>query len=97
MSRSKWIVEAKFETREELEKLYKEMGADLEEQGIEDFNEVEISIIREDNELGKKSYGWDGDDKITLFDEPEETTEESMKWYKKVAETMCEALNRKGL
>ena len=98
MSKSKWIVEAKFETREELEKLCKEMGADPEDQEIEDFNEIEISVVRKDNKSSKESYGWGGGDKIILFDEPdEEVTKELMKWYKDVAETICEALNQKGL
>ena len=97
MDKPKWVVEAKYETREEIEEYHRKQGTDIEDFEIEDFNEVEISILREDNGLGKRSYGWDDDNKIILFNEIEEVTEERMKWYKEVAETICETLNRKGL
>lgn len=96
MNKSKWIVKSKFTTREEDEKLCKDQGADPEDYDIEDFNEVEIAVLREDNKGGMKSYGWNGMNKIILF-EDEIYTEEEINWCKEVAETICEALNRKGL
>jgi hypothetical protein len=82
MSKSKWIVKAEYTTPGNYD--------------IKDFNEVEIAVLREDNKGGMESYGWDGMDKIILF-EDEMYTEEEMNWCKEVAETICEALNRKGL
>lgn len=97
MSKSKWIVKSDYETREELEKLYKESGVDPDEYDIEDFNEIEISVVREDNKHGLESGGWEDKNKIVLFSDPEERSKEDMEWYKNVAEVVCEALNQKGL
>lgn len=96
MSKPKWVVKSEYTTREDNEKLCRDQGADPENYDIEDFNEVEISVVREDNKTGLESYGWDGMDKIILF-EDEVYTEKEINWCKKVAETVCEALNRKGL
>jgi len=96
MSKSKWIVKSKYTTRKEDEQFCREQGADPEDYDIEDFNEVEISVVREDNKTGLESYGWDGQDKIILF-EDEVYTEEEINWCKEVAEAVCETLNRKGL
>lgn len=91
MNKSRWIVKAEYATREELEKMYKEHGT-------EDFQSVEIAVVREDNKLGQMSHGWDGLDKITLFDGYSENyNEEDIKWCEEVAKTICEALNQEGL
>ena len=94
--KAKWKVEAKYETKEDLYKFYKKEGEDPKFYDIEDFNDVEISVIRENNEHGIESYGWGGLDKIILF-EDDEYTKEDIEWCKQVAETICEALNRKRL
>jgi hypothetical protein len=95
--KAKWKVEAKYETKEELYKFYKEKGADPEYCDIGDFNNVEISVVREDNKHGIKSYGWGDLDKIVLFDRSDDYTKKDIEWCKQVAETICEVLNRKGL
>jgi len=92
--KAKWKVEAKYTTREE----YCELDCeDPEDYDIEDFNEVEISVIRENNVHGMKSYGDGGLDKIILFDDDGGYTKENIEWCKKVAETICEILNEKEL
>jgi len=97
MKKAKWKVEAKYGTREELIKYHKRNGEDPEDFDIEEFNEVEISALREDNEFGMKSYGCGGMDKIVLFDRDDGYTKEEIEWCKQVAETVCEALNKKEL
>jgi hypothetical protein len=96
MSRPKWIVKSEYTTREVYEHFCKDQGTDPEDYDIEDFNEVEIAVVREDNISGMKSYGWDGLDKIILSGDDVYTKKE-INWCKEVAETICEALNRKGL
>lgn len=94
MKRAKWIVVSKFTTRKEFEEACKRSGGDPEDYEIEDFNEVEISVVREDDELGQKSYGWKSDGKIILFDEPDyPVSQKDMDWYQKAAEVVCNALN----
>lgn len=95
--KAKWKVEAKYETKEELYTLYKDSGEDPEFYDIEDFNEVEISVVREDNKHGIESYGWGGLDKIILFDDSDYYDKKEIEWCKQVAEAICEALNKKGL
>ena len=95
--KAKWKVEAKYKTKEELYKFYKKEGEDPEFYDIVDFNDVEISVIRENNKHGIRSYGWNDLDKIILFKDNIEYTKKEIKWCKQVAETICEALNRKGL
>ena len=96
--KAKWKVEAKYTTREKYDELFEGEGEDSEEYDISDFNDVEISVVRENNENGIKSYGWNDLDKIILFDDGiEEYTKETIEWCKKVAETICEILNEKEL
>ena len=90
--KSKWIVDAKMETREELEKFYREEGEDPEDLDIEDFNSVEISVVREDNKHGIESYGGPSGDKIILFKNDDYDIED-IKWRKEVAEVIRKALN----
>ena len=94
--KAKWKVEAKYETNEDLRELYKEIGKDPEDFDIEEFNDVEISVVREDNKDRIESYGWGDMDKIILF-EDDEYIKEDIEWCKQVAETICDALNKKGL
>ncbi len=96
MKKSKWIVKADITTRKELEEFYRGEGEDLEDYDFEDFSEVEISVVRKDNEHGQRSGGWGGMDKIILFG-ADDYEEEDIKWCKKVAEVVCDALNSEGL
>jgi len=98
MKKAKWIVVSKFTTRKEWEELCKELGNDPSDYDIGDFNEIEISIVRKDYEHGQKSYGWGSDDKIILFDSPDhDVTQEDIDLYQKIANTIADALNKKGL
>lgn len=98
MEKTKWIVQSWFTTREECEKYCKEKDNDPDDWDIEDFQEIEISVVREDNKHGQESYGWEDMDKIVLFDEfDHEVTQKDMDWYQKVAKVMCDALNREKL
>jgi len=96
MGKAKWEVAVKCETREELYEMHEEDGEEPEDFDIKDFNSVEVSVLRSDNELGMKSYGWGGMDKIILFGE-DEYKQKDIEWCKQVAETICNALNKEGL
>ena len=67
--KANWKVKSKYTTRKEYDELFEGEGEDSKEYDISDFNEVEISVVREDNENGIKSYGWNDLDKIILFDD----------------------------
>lgn len=96
--KTKWIVVSKFVTRKDFEGVLKECGEDPDDFDIEDFNEVEISVAKKDNELGQKSYGWGGDNKIILFDGSDhEVTQKDMGWYRKVAKAVRDVLNDRQL
>jgi len=98
MKKAKWIVDSKFTTKKEYEEFYKKSGKDPGDYHIDDFNEIEISVVRESDKHGQKSYGWRGDNKIILFDSPAyDVTQKDMDWYQKVAETICNALNHEKL
>ena len=98
MERAKWIVVSNFTTRKEYEEFLKKNGNDPEDYHIDDFSEIEISVVRKSDKHGQKSYGWGGDSKIILFDSPpSDVTQKDMDWYEKVAAVVCEALNREGL
>lgn len=100
MKKARWKVESKYETKEELYKFYKENGTDPEDFDIGEFNNVEISVIRENDKLGSKSYGWNSMDKIILFNDSNfnpEATNKDIEWCKQVAEAFCNALNEKEL
>jgi len=97
MAKAEWIVNSKYITKEELYEYYKENEEDPNDYDIKEFNEVEISVVRENNEHGIKSYGWNDMAKIILFDGSQEYNKEDIEWCKKVAKTICKALNKKGL
>ena len=99
MSRVKWIVKAEYTTKKEMEKRYRKNGRDPDEYGLEDFHEMEIAIVREDNKHGMRSCGWGDENKIILCESegPSDYDEEDVKWFEEAAKTMCEALNKKGL
>ena len=98
MPKAKWKVQVKYEMKGYVHALYEKNEMDPEDFKIEEFNEVEISVVREDNKIGIESYGWEDLNKIVLFDSDNvEFYEEDIKWCKQVAKTVCEALNRKGL
>jgi len=40
----------------------------VETKGTPNSNTFEISVVREDNEIGRKSYGWYGPDKMYISD-----------------------------
>lgn len=107
MKRSKWIPKVEYTSREEMIAylLDKDIGEDPEDlYTIGKYNEIEIAVVREDNELGLKSAGWDDEDKITLFScnsdieaSNDKEADEIIEWWTKVANTIANALNRKGL
>jgi hypothetical protein len=100
MSKPKWVVKAEYTTRKDMEEMCKRGGEDPEDYGIDDFQEIEIAVLRENEELGGESYGWNSMDKIILFGDSSfnpEPTEKDIEWCEEVAKTICEALNKKGL
>lgn len=96
MERTKWIVDSKYTTRKEMEDSLQENGESPDDFGIEDYQELEISVIREDNKNGIRSYGWADKDKLVLFDGLD-VDEKELKWMEEVATTIAEVLNTKGL
>lgn len=96
MKRSKWIVNSKYTTRKEMEGFCRKAGEDPTDFEIEDYQELEISVVREDNEHDIKSYGWANEDKLVLFASLD-INEEDLKWMEEVAATIAKALNAKGL
>jgi len=65
----------------------------LEEQDLA----FEMSVVRDDNDFGKESYGWDYDDKLIIFDDYRPTSVEEIEWMQQVCQTIADALNEKGL
>jgi hypothetical protein len=65
---------------------------------VEDY-EFEVGVVKSDNKLGLSSGGWEGGDKIILFDNDNyqfESVAELRRFLKKatiVANMLCEALN----
>lgn len=96
MKRAKWVVNSKYTTRKEMEEMCKKMGDDPENFDIEDFQELEISVVREDNKHGIKSYSWADENKLVLFDNLDVGKKE-LKWMEEIAATIAEALNARGL
>lgn len=92
----KWQVESKYTTKAEYYKFYEEQGENPEDYDIDEFNEVEISVVREDNEHGIKSYGWPDLDKIILFDSGD-YSEKDIEWCERVAKAVCNTLNKEEL
>jgi len=91
--RGKWVVESKVELIEDIKnwkKLIKEYAL---------MNECEISIIREDNEYGKDSYGGGSfENKLIILDHAayEDETDAFKKLVKEAQERatlFCNALN----
>jgi hypothetical protein len=59
---------------------------EIDEGECEDF---EVSVIREDNAFGQKSWGWGGDNKIII-------DVDSLEFAERVAKLLCEALNKES-
>lgn len=61
--------------------------------------EFEISLVKENNKFGQESCGWDGEDKIILFDSAEDSFETIEELYKnllgfyKRTEKKCKEMN----
>ena len=91
----KWIVDSKYTTKEESIKYYKRMGENSEDYDIEDFCEVEISVVKSSNHHGIKSYGWGGKDKIILFDNVADCDKKDIDWFTDAANILCNGLNKK--
>jgi len=92
---------------EAVDKKEKELKRDLEEDEYEALlkeheygdNGYEVSVIKKDNEHGHNSWGWGGCDKIILFgtglgQNDLDYSPESEAFAKKVAELLCDALNK---
>lgn len=62
--------------------------------------EFEISLVKEDNKLGQQSCGWDGKDKIILFDSLDYEFDTVKELYKNLvsfyarAEKKCKYMNK---
>jgi hypothetical protein len=67
---------------------------DLEDN--EDFEEAELSVIRKSNKHGRRSYGWDDENKIIMPDLNPCDKGQRQKLYR-MAEVMCEAFNKEAL
>jgi len=83
-----WETLVKKTTREEMKEFH---GMEDDELDME-FYDVEISIIKKDNEYGHESYGGAGPDKIILPVEEECDQEEFDRWLKR-ANAVCRVLN----
>lgn len=95
--KAKWIIKSRHTTREECDDFCKKHRLDPKNfKDTEDFNGVEIFIVREDKEHDIKSYGPGNLNKIILFDDGDYNKKE-MKWCEQVAKIICDALNREGL
>jgi len=100
MSEAKWVVKKEWTTEEDCEEMLEEYGHDPDDYEMDDFQEIEISVVRNNNIHGLRSYGWAGVDKIILFSDEsfdEEVTQETIDWCVKVAEAVAKTLNKKGL
>ena len=65
-------------------------------------NGYEVSVIKKDNRHGHNSLGWGGCDKIILFGEEIgqnqlDYSPESETFAKKVAQALCDTLNKEGI
>lgn len=95
--KAKWIVKSRYTTKEECDKVCKEYKINPENfRKTEDFNGVEIFVVRKNNKDGIKSHGCGDLNKIILFDDGDYNKKE-MKWCKQVAKAICDTLNKKGL
>ena len=103
IKKAKWILKVEYSSREDMID-YLADDEDEDMYAFDKYNEVEISVVREDNKLGLESAGWDDENKITLFScdsgieaSNDKEADEIIKWWKEVANTIADALNKKGL
>lgn len=99
---TEWMVEVKETTRKEMEDYIEEKmqmweGVDPEDYDIHDYNEIEISVLREDNKHGIESYGWDGEDKMIVYENEEGTDKKTRDEFIKRAHIICAAFNNNGV
>ena len=73
--------------------VYQNSDPDYEEGYI--FDEIEVSVIKIDNEFGHRSYGWGGLDKIIMFDDAIESHED-LYFAINAASILSDGLNRRG-
>lgn len=82
-------------TEEELEDRIDELEEEDDEFGLE------ISVIKKDNKHGHESWGWGDEDKIILWDSSGNISNEmytgNIVWCKKVAELLCNSMNKEGM
>lgn len=77
---------------------YKEATDEQIKEAIESGKlDIEISIVKKSNKFGKSSYGWADLNKITLFNNPNVKYKSDIEECIKIAETIANALNAKGL
>lgn len=90
----KWLIGVKIDDP----KTY--MSKKEQEKYITDIT-IEMSVLRADNKLGKKSWGWKGFDKLIIFDDvlnsDETDNDKIIEWMVKVTETIAIALNKANL
>lgn len=73
--------------------VYKNSDPDYEEGYI--FDEIEVSVIKIDNEFGHSSYGWGGLDKIIMFDDAIESHKD-LYFAINAASILSDGLNKVG-
>jgi len=82
-------------TERELEDKIEELEDRDEEFGLE------ISVIKKDNRHGHESYGCGEEDKIILWDSGGSVGNSmytgNVVWCKKVAELLCDSMNKEGM
>ena len=82
-------------TEEEYEK-----GIDNLEDRDDEFG-LEISVIKKSDKHGHDSYGWGGESKIILWASNGIMSNSmftgNIVWCKKVAELLCDSMNKKGM
>ena len=72
--------------------------SELEERD-EEFG-LEISVIRKDNIHGHESWGWGDETKIILWssgDTSNEMSTNNILWCRKVAELLCDSMNKNNM
>ena len=98
MGNKTWKVKVEYTTAKQAEQDILDRHEDPEDYEISDFSEIEISVVKEDNQIGNKSYGWGSMDKIILFEEGDSDFDQGdIDWCEEVASTICDALNKKHL
>lgn len=95
--KAKWIVKSRYTTKKECNEFCKRHKLNPKNfKETEDFNGVEIFIVRKNKKRNIESYGPGNLNKIILFDNGDYTKKE-MKWCEQVAKIICDALNREKL